>query len=33
LAAILAAPFVVGYVDVGYGGEGAVVFSGLDYPF
>jgi len=29
----LAAPFVVGYVDVGYGGEGAVVFSGLDYPF
>jgi hypothetical protein len=29
----LAEPFVVGYVDVGYGGEGATVFSGIDYPF
>lgn len=29
----LAAPFVVGYVDVGYGSEGATVFSGIDYPF
>lgn len=29
----LAAPFVVGYVDVGYGGEGVTVFSGIDYPF
>ncbi len=29
----IAEPFVVGYVDVGYGGEGAAVFSGIDYPF
>lgn len=29
----LAAPFVVGYVDVGYGSDGAAVFSGIDYPF
>jgi len=29
----LAEPFVVGYVDVGYGGEGVTVFSGIDYPF
>ena len=29
----IAEPFVVGYVDVGYGGEGVVVFSGIDYPF
>jgi hemolysin activation/secretion protein len=29
----LATPFVVGYVDVGYGSEGATVFSGIDYPF
>ncbi len=29
----IAAPFVVGYVDVGYGSEGATVFSGIDYPF
>ena len=26
-------PFVVGYVDVGWGGEGAAVFSGINYPF
>jgi hypothetical protein len=24
---------VVGYVDVGYGTEGAAVFTGLNYPF
>jgi hypothetical protein len=24
---------VVGYVDVGYGSEGAAVFTGLNYPF
>ena len=29
----IAAPFVVGYVDVGYGSEGAAVFTGLNYPF
>ncbi|MBF6571192.1 MAG: BamA/TamA family outer membrane protein [Candidatus Binataceae bacterium] len=26
-------PFVVGYVDVGYGGEGSAIFSGINYPF
>lgn len=29
----VAAPFVVGYVDIGYGGEGAAVFTGINYPF
>ncbi len=29
----VARPFVVGYVDVGYGNEGAAVFTGLNYPF
>ncbi len=29
----IAEPFVVGYVDVGWGGEGAAVFSGVNYPF
>ncbi|NOT55184.1 MAG: BamA/TamA family outer membrane protein [Deltaproteobacteria bacterium] len=29
----VAAPFVVGYVDVGYGSEGFAVFSGPNYPF
>jgi hypothetical protein len=29
----IAEPFVVGYVDVGYGGEGVAVFSGINYPF
>lgn len=29
----IAEPFVVGYVDVGYGGEGIAVFSGIEYPF
>ena len=29
----IASPFVVGYVDVGYGSEGAAVFTGLNYPF
>jgi hypothetical protein len=29
----LARPFVVGYVDVGYGSEGVAVFTGIDYPF
>ncbi|MGH8258054.1 MAG: BamA/TamA family outer membrane protein, partial [Steroidobacteraceae bacterium] len=29
----IALPFVVGYVDVGYGTEGAAVFTGLNYPF
>ena len=29
----VASPFVVGYVDVGYGREKAAVFSGINYPF
>ncbi|HUO06123.1 MAG TPA: BamA/TamA family outer membrane protein [Candidatus Binataceae bacterium] len=29
----IAMPFVVGYVDIGWGGEGAAVFSGVNYPF
>jgi len=29
----VARPFVVGYVDVGYGSEGVAVFTGLNYPF
>jgi hypothetical protein len=29
----IARPFVVGYVDIGYGSEGVAVFTGLNYPF
>jgi hypothetical protein len=29
----IARPFIVGYVDVGYGPEGAAIFSGVKYPF
>jgi hypothetical protein len=29
----IADPFIVGYVDVGYGSEGVAVFSGINYPF
>ncbi len=29
----IARPFVVGYVDLGYGGEGLAVFTGISYPF
>ena len=29
----IARPFVVGYVDIGIGGDGAAVFTGLNYPF
>ncbi|HEX4242354.1 MAG TPA: BamA/TamA family outer membrane protein [Steroidobacteraceae bacterium] len=29
----IARPFVVGYVDVGYGSEGVAAFTGLNYPF
>jgi Omp85 superfamily domain len=29
----IAEPFVVGYVDIGWGGEGTAVFSGINYPF
>ena len=29
----IARPFVVGYVDVGYGRDGPAVFTGLNYPF
>ncbi len=29
----IAEPFVVGFVNVGYGGEGTAVFSGINYPF
>jgi outer membrane protein assembly factor BamA len=30
---VIASPFVVGYLDVGYGKEKVAVFSGIDYPF
>jgi Omp85 superfamily domain len=26
-------PFVVGYVDIGFGSEGIAAFTGIDYPF
>jgi hypothetical protein len=29
----LARPYVVGFVDVGYGSEGTAVFTGINYPF
>ena len=29
----IAKPFVVGYVDIGYGTEGVAAFTGLNYPF
>lgn len=29
----VASPFIVGYVDVGYGSEGTAIFSGIRYPF
>jgi outer membrane translocation and assembly module TamA len=29
----IAEPFIVGYVDIGYGSEGTAIFSGVDYPF
>ena len=29
----IARPFVVGYVDLGYGSEGLAVFTGISYPF
>jgi hypothetical protein len=29
----IAEPYVVGWVDVGYGAEGPSVFSGINYPF
>ncbi len=29
----VAPPFIVGYVDIGYGSEGAAVFTGINYPF
>jgi hypothetical protein len=29
----IARPSVVGYVDIGYGSDGAAVFTGIDYPF
>ena len=29
----VARPFVVGYVDIGYGNEGTAVFTGIGYPF
>jgi len=29
----IAEPFVVGYVDVGIGGEGGTIFTGINYPF
>lgn len=29
----VARPFVVGYVDIGYGNEGTAIFTGINYPF
>jgi hypothetical protein len=29
----VAKPYVVGYVDVGFGEDGAAIFSGINYPF
>jgi Omp85 superfamily domain len=29
----VAKPFIVGYVDIGYGSEGVAIFSGINYPF
>lgn len=29
----VASPYVVGYVDIGFGQDGASVFSGINYPF
>ena len=29
----LARPFVVGYVDFGYGSQGLAIFTGINYPF
>ena len=29
----IAEPFVVGFVDVGFGGQGSAVFAGINYPF
>jgi outer membrane protein assembly factor BamA len=29
----VARPFIVGYVDFGYGGEGLAAFTGINYPF
>jgi outer membrane protein assembly factor BamA len=29
----IAEPFIVGYVDIGYGSEGVAIFSGINYPF
>jgi Omp85 superfamily domain len=29
----LAEPFVVAFLDVGWGGEGTAIFTGIDYPF
>jgi Omp85 superfamily domain len=29
----VARPFVVGYVDLGYGSDGLAVFTGINYPF
>jgi hypothetical protein len=29
----VASPFIVGYLDVGFGPEGPAVFTGINYPF
>jgi len=29
----VASPFVVGYLDIGYGSDGTAVFTGINYPF
>jgi hypothetical protein len=29
----IARPFIVGYVDFGYGSQGVAAFTGINYPF
>jgi outer membrane protein assembly factor BamA len=29
----IAPPFIVGYIDIGFGTEGAAIFTGINYPF
>src|SRR5207249_850784 len=29
----IAEPFIVGYLDIGFGGNGVAIFSGINYPF
>jgi hypothetical protein len=29
----VAEPYVVGFVDIGYAGDGETIFAGVNYPF